>query len=140
MFDQIKKDIALKAYVKKLGPLLVKRYGKSDTYTLGQILTTVGVAGLNKNYLFYGYAMFCSKESFDEKAKEINKNVDIESLRLELDEKFFEGNADLSSNDLFAAGGETVYGLTDGGSSGGFSGGDSGGSGGDAGGGGGDGS
>jgi hypothetical protein len=105
MFEKIRKYFALKSCINKLGPLLAKRYGKSKTYTPGQVETTSGVIGIDNKYLFYGYAMYCGQDMFYEQAKEANEEFDFEALRLEVGDKFFGGDSNFSTNDNHDIGG-----------------------------------
>ncbi|MCU7850131.1 MAG: hypothetical protein KZQ89_19505 [Candidatus Thiodiazotropha sp. (ex Lucinoma kastoroae)] len=85
------KNAVIKEYNKKLAPLLLKRYGRSEHYTYGQVKKTVLECKLNQTYIFYAYAMFLSSDDYD-------KNVLYEDapkfseLREELADRFFDGN------------------------------------------------
>lgn len=100
MFERIQKNIALKAYEKKLGPLLQKRYGKSESYTPGQIQTTSRIVGLNEKYLFYGYVLFCIEDSFNHELSGSESGLDYHAMRQELGDKFFKGDYNFDISDI----------------------------------------
>jgi len=111
MFERIRKHYALKAYARKLGPLLKKRYGRSKVYTPGQVRTTVEFGGLDPHYLYYGYAMFCQEKQFQQLANEAREDFDFQGLRQEIGDKFFEGNS--NPTDLCSSTADMNYGSTD---------------------------
>jgi hypothetical protein len=113
MFERIRKYFALKAYARKLGPLLKKRYGGSKDYTPGQVRTTVEVGGLNPHYLYYGYAMFCQEKEFQQLANEASGDFDLQGLRQEIGDKFFSGDSNFSATDACSSTADMSYGSTD---------------------------
>ncbi len=128
MFHGIKKHFALKSYMKKLGPLLKKRYGRSKSYTPGQVKKTIEVEGLNPHYVYYGYAMFCQQEQFLQLATEENSELNLQNLRQEIGDKFFEGDSGFTPEEACQTSIEMNSGIIDFGNDGdGFSGGDCGG-------------
>lgn len=50
----------------KIRPELVKRYGRSENCSLGQVRRTVGDLNIPKEILPYVYAAFLSKEDFQQ--------------------------------------------------------------------------
>ena len=56
---------AVKAYVLKLAPLLVKRYGLSEQYTVGQLSRTIQECKLNSRFIAYAIALYRHEESFN---------------------------------------------------------------------------
>lgn len=56
---------AIKTYVLKLAPLLAKRYGVSDQYTVGQISRTIQEYKLNARFVAYAIALYRFEESFN---------------------------------------------------------------------------
>jgi hypothetical protein len=61
----IRKRLTLRSYRRKLGPALVKRYGRERFYSVNQIRTTVDKLGLNTDYICYAYAEYCTRDDFD---------------------------------------------------------------------------
>ncbi len=75
---------AVKSYVLKLAPLLVKRYGVSDQYTVGQISRTIQEHKLNSRFIAYAIALYRHEESFNTiKRFQINQGL-LDQLRYEL--------------------------------------------------------
>ncbi len=128
MFERIKKHFALKGYLKKLGPMLEKRYGKSSAYTPQQVKSSSRIVGLNDNYIHYGYALFCMEDTFNEALKGSGIGLDYQTLRQELGDKYFDGNCDFNAMDVNYRGSQLDSGFSfDGTDGGGFSAGDFGG-------------
>ncbi len=61
--QKFKLNNALKDYLYKLGPALVKRYGQSEQYTVMQIKKTAKSLGLNMRFIRYAVAMYRHQES-----------------------------------------------------------------------------
>jgi|GEM_PF-2717533 len=119
MFENIRKRFALKSYVKKLGPLLRKRYGRSSNFSPGQVEKTIQAENLNPNYIYYAYSMFCSEQHFQQLANEANADLDMNQLKREVGDEFFDGDSDFSPEDVFQYNGDTSVGGSDFGNSGG---------------------
>jgi len=77
-----------------MGPLLAKRYGRSKNFSPGQVQATAKFLGSSDSYLYYCYAMYCTKEEFP---KNRNGLLDHEDLRNEIRVLFFEGDSNLYS-------------------------------------------
>jgi hypothetical protein len=58
--------LAVRSYRKRLGRLLVQRYGRERQYTPPQVLTTIKLNGLSERFAPYACAMFCSKHAYSE--------------------------------------------------------------------------
>ncbi len=100
MFERIKKYVALKSYINKLGPLLKARYGKLKSYTPKQIKKTISIYGINDYYIGYAYAMFIEKQSLYQNPKEIEGEFDFKSLKQEVGDKFFGGDTNFTANEM----------------------------------------
>lgn len=61
MFNMFNK-LSVKRYVKKLRPVLEKKYGQRNTYSARQIRTTVFKANFNVRYLPLAYIMCLKKD------------------------------------------------------------------------------
>src|SRR6476646_10246817 len=57
--------LALRSYRRKLGPALIRRYGRELHYTVAQVRKTAETLGLNRDWLCYAYADYCSRDDFD---------------------------------------------------------------------------
>ncbi len=77
--SNLRRPSAIKKYARKLGPLLARRYGKSNTYTAGQIKKTAEHARLPLAYICYGYAMYIGEDDFDILHRELGQSCDYEA-------------------------------------------------------------
>ena len=64
-FSTYLRNRAIKAYVWKLAPLLVERYGACEQYTMGQLARTIQQYGLSRLYMVYAIALYRHEESFN---------------------------------------------------------------------------
>lgn len=75
---------AVKSYVVKLAPLLVKRYGASEQYTVGQVFRTIQEYKINVRFIAYAIALYRHEESFNTiNRHQINQEL-LNQLRGEL--------------------------------------------------------
>ena len=96
LLEKFSKNRAIKSYIKKLRPLLVRRYGKSKYYTQGQIDKTLQEHKFNQRYCLYAYALYLSKESFAQLNGEGSLDQYV-GLRDELGHSYFGGNVDFDA-------------------------------------------
>jgi hypothetical protein len=64
MLERIRKWWAIHGYRRRLGRLLVQRYGRERFYRPPQVLTTIKEHGLSERYAAHACAMFCSKTAY----------------------------------------------------------------------------
>ena len=64
IFDRFRQKWAIRAYARRLGPLLAKRYGRQKFYTADQVRRTIEVCGFSRRYIAYAYAMFLTEHAF----------------------------------------------------------------------------
>ena len=107
-FSKYRHRKAIKKYLTLLGPVLRQRYGGADSYTIGQVQTTIGVLNLPLNYAAYGCAIFLSADDFDQIRNELPGPPDYETVRQEIADLFF------SSDRNFMASKAMRYGSTTG--------------------------
>jgi hypothetical protein len=84
MLRWLRKLLALRAYRRKLGPLLRERYGRARFYSVAQVRTTVGLGGFSTEYICYAYAGYCEPADFAQHHAEIGQTCDWASMREEL--------------------------------------------------------
>ena len=65
MLSWFRKRRAIKSYRRSLGPALLKAFGVQPSYPIERVRKTAEELGLNRDYLYYAYADFCSREDFD---------------------------------------------------------------------------
>ncbi len=96
LFKKINRNIAIKSYIKNLGPLLAKRYGQSKSYTQGQIDKTIHEYKFNQSYCLYAYVLYLSEESFFSLYGEDSLDQ-YATLRDEIGHNYFGGNVDFDA-------------------------------------------
>ena len=96
LFEQSVKRWAIRDYRRKLGPLLRKRYGRSDGYTCGQIRTTIEKCGFNIHYACYALAMYLERDEFDAFHRQTGELCDYDAMREEIGDLCFSGRTDFS--------------------------------------------
>lgn len=118
----------------RLQPRLRRSYGRSRTYTAGQVRTAGRSAGLSRSAQLWAYATYCTPAEFAAAGVE----GDYDALRLQMDAHFdnqgaaFAGSEGLAESHSAASGGgwSDGGGFDGGGGGGGGGGGDGGGGGG----------
>lgn len=103
LFARFRHRSALRAYARKLGPELRKRYGSSKTYTVDQINAACKQAGLRIDYVRYGYAMFLSPKEHRDLGRRLEKEHDYQVLKAEVMEHESSGSAYSTDNSAGAA-------------------------------------
>ena len=109
MLERIKKHFALKSYVKKLGPLLRKKYGKLKSYTAGQVKTTIQINGLDEYYVCYAYVLFCKQSTFNQEIDGREDHLDYKTIKNELGDKFFKGEQNFNTSDVMKIGSDMTW-------------------------------
>jgi hypothetical protein len=89
---RLKKNRAIKSYVKKLTGLLAKDYGRSARYRPLQIKRTIERAGLDPIYACYAIAMFSGREDFVKFHTDIGETCDYDAMRGEVAHNHFSGD------------------------------------------------
>ena len=90
------KYFTVNKYFKKLPLLLKQRYGASDSYTYGQIKTTVYDCGFNKKNLPYALAIFMKEADLKVALNQHHNNFNANQLRAYIARRFFKGNENYS--------------------------------------------
>lgn len=85
------KGKALRQYLYKLGPLLVKRYGFSKYYTVDQVRVTIDETEMNKYWAGYAYATYLRSVDFDICKKKMGFEQEYLPCRSEIKNKYFPG-------------------------------------------------
>jgi hypothetical protein len=94
MIRRIKKYFAIRSYVRRLGPELVRRFGKKKYYTPQQVQAAVRRGGFSETDMCYAISMFCSREAFNAHHAEMGEPCNFDAMRTEVAESHFGGNAD----------------------------------------------
>ena len=120
MLEGARKWIAIRRYVKGLGPELRKRYGRANQYTPAVVKRTVEERGYNQNCLCYALAIYCSRQDFDAYHRATGEACDYDAMRGEVADRFFGGSPSFDALDVIdsSISGTEAGGATDGGDSG----------------------
>lgn len=94
MIRRIKKYFAIRSYVRRLGPQLVRRFGKRRFYTPQQVRTAVRGGGFSEDDICYAYSMFCSLEDFNAYHAEAGEPGNYDEMRAEVGHTYFGGSTD----------------------------------------------
>lgn len=84
IFEAYRKQQAIRSYLRRLRPRLVKRYGQRDHYTSKQVRSTLYAGGLSVAYDYYAYAIYCSPEEFGRYHEAIGENCNYSEMRAEV--------------------------------------------------------
>ncbi|HED35908.1 MAG TPA: hypothetical protein ENJ08_17065 [Gammaproteobacteria bacterium] len=93
LIKNFRKNRSIKSYIKKLPGLLAKDYGKSKTYTPGQVKKTIERHGLPVADARFGIAMFSDREAFDQYHQETGESCNYDDMRCEIADKHLDGNS-----------------------------------------------
>ena len=94
MIRRIKRYFAIRSYVRRLGPELVRRFGKKRYYTPEQVPAAVRRGGFSEADICYAYSMFCSREAFNEHHAQVGETCNFDAMRAEVAESHFGGNTE----------------------------------------------
>ena len=92
LLASFQKKRAIKNYVQFLGRDLARRYGKSKTYTSGQVVKTVQDEKYNWRHICYAHAMYTSFEKFQQWHEEQGETCDYNVMREEIINNYFCGD------------------------------------------------
>lgn len=91
---------AIRSYIHKLGPSLLKRYGFREQYTVLQVSKTIRALKLDQKYLAYAVALYRQSESKNSmELFSLNQQL-IDKLRSEIGNAIFSGNDKYTVQDV----------------------------------------
>jgi hypothetical protein len=105
-FDTIRRRLALRSYVKILGPELLRRFGKRRFYSPEHVIKAAHARALDPTHLPYAYAMFCSRETYTEYAAKMGDllpRCNFDALRAEVGDRLLGSSLPYSAEDVFEA-------------------------------------
>ncbi len=73
-----------RAYATKLAPQLVQRHGKKKRYTPQEILDAAIDAGLNVDFVCWGYVLFLDEATFDQMHEHTGEACDYAEMHTEM--------------------------------------------------------
>ena len=97
-----RKRKAIKLYLQRMGPLLAKRYGKSEYYKPEQVKQTAKEAGLPTDDLCYALSIFCDQDAFDLYHADSGEECSYWEMRTEVADHHFGGNASFTTEEVAA--------------------------------------
>ena len=103
MFTTLKKRLAIRSYVRKLGPALRRRYGRQHHYTPEQVRRTASLTSVNTDYLCYAYCIYCSREAFELHHRQTGEPCNYDAMRTEVGAGHFRGDTSFDANDAIDA-------------------------------------
>ena len=92
LFRQYKLRKTIQAYVREIGPYLLKNYGGSGQYTVMQIQAAIKVLKLNADYMPYAIALYRHEESINTVKRVWLNQVALDEIRLTIAQLLFDGN------------------------------------------------
>jgi hypothetical protein len=94
MILKIKRYLAIRSYVRRLGPDLVRRFGKRRFYTPEQVRKAVRGGGFSETDICYAYSLFCSRGDFESHHAETGEPCNYDEMRSEVSNSHFGGSTD----------------------------------------------
>jgi len=104
MLASIRKWFAVRSFAKELGPKLRERYGAQSKYTPTQVVQTIREGRFNVDYECFALSMFCDRLAFDDYHRFFGRACDYDSMRSELADRFFDGDASFEIADIIRDG------------------------------------
>ena len=95
-----RKRRAIGRYLDRLGPALVKLYGKAKHYRPAQVLAAVKAANLRREDVCYGLSVYCTAEDFDDYHAAEGETCSYWEMRVEVAEHCFHGNTSFTQQDV----------------------------------------
>lgn len=88
LFKTFRKKQAIRSYLGRLRPHLVKRYGKRPHYTPRQVRAAIFAARLDISYDCYAYAIYSTQEDFRQYHEQAGESCDYLQMRSEVAEMY----------------------------------------------------
>ena len=100
LIQRWRKRRAIRSYVTILPRTLKRRYGKRKRYNEHQVREAMSVAQLDEGpNMSYALAMFLFRREFEGLKKDTEEGSDYDSLRQEIGDSYFQGNAGFTIHD-----------------------------------------
>ncbi len=95
-----RKRRTIKAYLTRIGPMLAKRYGKSERYTPKQVEAAAWEAGLPMADLCCALSVYCNQDALDAYHTALGEDCNYWQMRAEVAEHCFHGNVAFTPHDV----------------------------------------
>src|SRR4051812_35017496 len=106
VIQKIRLGFALRKYMKRLAPELVRRFGKRKFYSPEHVVRAAHARNLDPRHLPYGYVAFCSRESYEEYAEkmgDLRPRANYDALRAEVGDRLLGGSTAFEAEDVIEA-------------------------------------
>jgi hypothetical protein len=104
MLRSARKWIAIRRYVKSLGPELRRRYGRAKRYTPAQVKSTIEQRGYSTEWTCYALCMYCGRRDFDAYHRAAGESCDYNVMRGEVAARFLAGAPSFDASDVIDCG------------------------------------
>ena len=104
MLRGARKWIAIRRYVRGLGPELRRRYGRAKRYTPAQVKRTIEQRGYSAEWMCYALCMYCDRRDFDAYHRAAGESCDYTAMRAEVAARFLEGARSFDAADVIECG------------------------------------
>src|SRR2546426_5642875 len=100
MLRGARKWIAVRRYVRSLGPEPRKRYGRAKKYTPAQVKRTIEARGYSVEWMCYALCMCCNRRDFNAYHRAASESCDYDAMRSEIAAQFFGGDQSFDAGDV----------------------------------------
>jgi hypothetical protein len=100
MLRSARKWIAIRRYVKGLGPELRRRYGRAKRYTAAQVKRTIEQRGYSTEWSCYALCMYCGRREFEAYHRAAGESCDYNAMRGDVAARFLEGARSFDAADV----------------------------------------
>ena len=97
MIRHIKRYMAIRSYVRRLGAELVRRFGKREFYSVSQVSQAVQRGKFSAAFIAYAHAIFCSQTDFDAYYEPLKVSCSYLGLRRTVGQRYLAGRLDFDA-------------------------------------------
>ena len=91
---------SIRKHLKKIGALLIARYGKSNEYTPAQVKRAADIVRVPQQYLDYCFVAYCSPRHFAVLTEKMDNARDYHEAKQGVAKACFAGNTNFSADDI----------------------------------------
>lgn len=102
MIRHIKRYLAIRSYMRKLSQDLVRRFGKRQFYSIGQVTQAVERGKFSAAYIAYAHATFCRQTDFDAHYSPLGVACTYEGLRRVVGRRYLSGQIDFDATTVIS--------------------------------------
>jgi len=97
MIRHVKRYLAIRSYVRRLGSELVRRFGKRGFYSVEQVTQAVQRGKFSAAFIAYAHATFCSQADFDAHYGPLGVSCSYQGLRGTVGRRYLSGRIDFDA-------------------------------------------